>query len=445
MNAETVKSIILWVLVLLSLLLTFSLWNFQPNLELSNSSEYVDQVDLGGKEVTKEEIIEPKSIVFHNGNTYYGFSDPKDMQSLYHDMQSWEMYNFQFSGQNGEPSQEKQLEIIFPESMPMQMAKTLFTFNEDKSVPEWSFKKIFITFNTDDSVLNVIFVAENGEQRASAVVNNSRKYDMLWSYLTTFEGLREYMLVESGSRPYYVPKHQIKMNRKVLTINTINPSLLVDALFPTPDVVSRNEINESRLYFSDGIRGMRVDKNIQRMQFDNPYQSTSRPLTDVELITQSVQKINAAKGWTGEYNLMHIQSPDNIITYQMYYNGFPIYSTLGLSVIEQKWLPTEISVELNMYNRPLFQLNNLINENTVTLKPASGVLSYLENSSTYELENISDLRVGYYLSYQGIDTNNVVQLQPGWFMEYSGKWQQVEFNDEMQFREGGAEDAMETD
>ncbi|GAA0608112.1 two-component system activity regulator YycH [Virgibacillus siamensis] len=438
MNLETVKSIILWVLVLLSLLLTFSLWNFQPNLKLSNNSEYVDQVDLGGKEVTQQEIIEPKSIIFHNGNTFYGFSDPKDMQSLYRDMQSWVMYDFQVSEKNGEPSQEKQLEIIFPEPMPMQMAKTLFTFNKVGSVPEWSFKKMYITFNTENSALKVIFVAENGERRATAVVNNSKKYDRLWRYLTTFEGLREYKLVKSGSRPYYVPKYQIKMNQKVLTVNTINPSKLVDALFNTPEVVRPNEINENQLYFTDGIRGMKVYQNTQRMEFQNPYQSASRPLQDTELITQSVQKINSAKGWTGEYNLMHIKSPDNIIYYQMYYNGYPIYSTLGLSVLMQEWQPTEISVELNSYNRPLFRLNNLINENPVTLKSASEVLSYLENDSSYKLENISDLRVGYYLSYQGIDTNNVVKLQPGWFMENNGSWQRVEFNEEMQFQEGGS-------
>lgn len=451
MNFETVKSFILWILVAISLLLTFSLWNYQPNLKSSNSGkQYVDQVDLGGKEVTKQEVIEPKSFIFHNGETYYGFSNPHDIQSLYHDMHKWVLYNVQISEQQGKPSQEKQVEIIFPVPIPMQMAKSLFTFREDNPLPklEWSFDKIYLTFNTEDSVLNVIFISQNGEQRVTASVNNSKKYDKLWRYLTTFEGLTEYKLVKSGSRPFYVPKHQVQMNRKVLTINTIDPWDMVDALFIDSEVVSRNQVNQSEVYFTDGFRDMEVFEHLQLMKFKNPYQSSSGPLSDVEMTTQSIQSINGRKGWTGgtgEYNLMGIDSPRNVIRYQMYYGGYPIYSNVALSIIEQKWHTTEISVELNRYNRPLFQLNNLINEQTVTLKSADEVLEQIGRNSSYNLKNISGLRVGYQLNYQDIDTNNVVKLEPGWFLKSNGKWHEVNFEEKTQHLEGGAEGAMETD
>ncbi|WP_077329768.1 YycH family regulatory protein [Virgibacillus siamensis] len=444
MNLETVKSFILWILVLLSLVLTFSLWNYQPNFEDSKNNKYVDQVNIGGKKQTKQEIIEPKSIIFHNGKTYYGFSDPNEQQSLYQDMQSWVLNNVQTSNQQGVPNEEKQLEIIFPVSLPMQTAKSLFTFSEEKFLPEWSFKKIYITFNRDDSVLNVIFVSDNGEQRVTAVVNNSKKYDLLWRYLTTFEGLKEYKLVKSGSNPYYVPKHQITMSRKVLTINTIDPLKFRNALFAKPEIVSRNQNHQNEVYFTDGVRGLRVIEDMKLMKFDNPYESSERPLPDEELITRSLQSINDRKGWTDEYNLMRIDSKGNEIRYQMYYNGYPIYSNAGLSMIRQIWQPTELSVDLNNYERPLFRLNDLINEKEITLKSVDEVLSYMESKSSYKLEEISDLQVGYHLSYQDIDSNNVVKLQPAWFVEYNGDWKQIEFHESTQHREGGAEDAMET-
>ena len=84
MKLETFKTIILTILVGISLLLTFSLWNYQPNYDplYPTSSNYVNEVDAGGIEETKRSIIEPINIVFHYDGETYGFEKRGELQFL---------------------------------------------------------------------------------------------------------------------------------------------------------------------------------------------------------------------------------------------------------------------------------------------------------------------------------------------------------------------------
>src|SRR5690625_792971 len=91
MNIEIVKTYILILLVVISLVLTLALSNNQPKQETIHNatSEYVNEVDLGGQEETKHRMIEPRSIIFHNNERYYGLSEQSVEKKLYHDMQKW--------------------------------------------------------------------------------------------------------------------------------------------------------------------------------------------------------------------------------------------------------------------------------------------------------------------------------------------------------------------
>src|SRR5690625_5101642 len=118
-----IKTVILTILVGLSLLLTFSLWNSQPNHDdLSNiRSEYVNEVDIGGTEETKKTIIKPTSIIFHKDHHYFGFADPLKQQRLYKKMQEWVLDDFKVSSAQDRPLNKYQVEVIFPTALPIEV------------------------------------------------------------------------------------------------------------------------------------------------------------------------------------------------------------------------------------------------------------------------------------------------------------------------------------
>lgn len=67
---EHIKSIVLTILVLLSLLLTFSIWSYTPNLQIIEETP-VNQISVGTeKEI--DDVIKPYRILFHEGENFFG-------------------------------------------------------------------------------------------------------------------------------------------------------------------------------------------------------------------------------------------------------------------------------------------------------------------------------------------------------------------------------------
>src|SRR5690625_6624366 len=96
MKLEVIKTYILTILVLVSVLLTFAIWNYQPNYEFlyNNETEYVNEVDLGGADdKVKRDVIVPTSIIFHHDSNDFGFTNPRDQHLFYEDMAEWVFEN----------------------------------------------------------------------------------------------------------------------------------------------------------------------------------------------------------------------------------------------------------------------------------------------------------------------------------------------------------------
>lgn len=422
MYLETVKSFILWILVGISLLLTFALWSYQPDLETLDQ-EFESRVDIGGTKETKTSLIEPESFIFKSNNNYYSFTDPKEGQTLYQDMNSWVLYEVRSGGSNGKPSNE-QVEIIFPDELPVKVAKSLFTFNKDVNLPKWSFERMFITFNHDKHSFNIILLSVDGQKQVKAVVNNSDKFARLWGYLTNFEGLTEYVRIDGAASPFFIPKFQVEVPSKSVAVNTISSYQMVDELFRNPDIVTRNQVTENQIYYTDSQRGiMYVYENRRTMEFQNPLQSPFESMSPLQLIDKSVVNINEHRGWTGEYNLMELNTSSNTIKFQLYNDGYPVYGNNNSSVIEQQYR----ALVLNQYNRPLFNLSNFLGGRIKTLPSGSDVKYILENSKNYDLENVTNIKVGYELSYRR--SENAIDLEPAWFMEYNGSWRKIDLEE----------------
>lgn len=434
MKLETAKSLTLIVLIGVSLLLTYGLWSYQPSSDTLQDPTY-ENTNLGGEEETKKSLIEPNSIIFHANQRYFSFSDPLQQKKLYHEMQSWVMYNFETGPPEGVLEQDYLAEIVFPDELPMNILSSLFKFNDREIMfPSWSFKRIYFTFLPDTASLGVHFVSENRQQEATALINDSAKYERLWSYISDMDlsVLMEYELFNEDSTPVYIPANRMEMPEYSFTIENLDPNLLINALFRNPSAVRPIYSSNERLY-TDNQQQIRVFENGSSMEFYNPYSEDFERTDTLKLIDQSILSINDHFGWTQEYNLLDIGG--NTVRYQMYYDGFPVFdnSHLNLNIIEQRWTNQDLSI----YKRPLYTLESAFPTDTVELPAGSDIIHYLENnpSSNYHVENITDLRIGYRLDYQAEDES--ITLIPTWYMNYNGSWLEFKFND-LSLSEGGS-------
>ncbi|MBY7145128.1 hypothetical protein KFZ56_19090 [Virgibacillus sp. NKC19-3] len=440
MKLETVKTFVLIILIGLSLLLTFGLWNYQPNYETQNLSSVINEVDIGGSgDETKSSIVEPNEIIFHADNQHFGYADPADHLSLYQDIQTWEMSDFETSETNGRIDHNYEIEVIFPDDLPMEIVDRIFTFNEEiEELPSWSFDRMYLSFNEDTTSLSVEFVSIDGRQQASAVINASDHYGQLWNTITSREELSEYVLFDEGNAPIYVPADAITMDQQsAVAITGIQPNNMVNALFPNPSLVSQSDTsttNSGELYYSDAQRGMTVRQYGGSMEYINPQSGESEWGTAVELLERSILNINEHNGWTEDYKLADLQDSAGNVQYRMYYLGYPVFNNAGMTRIEQEWQ----NQELTKYTRPLFRLSDTLDSHSEELPSGNDVISFLQNdlSSNYDLENIQDLEPGYRMSVN----RDYVSLEPTWYMKYNDGWYAIE---DIAPGEGGFQDGME--
>lgn len=430
MNIELIKTYILSILVLISLLLTSALWNYQPNYQplYGSQSKYLSEVDIGGKEETKHTIIEPNTVIFKLNEGYKGFTNPSEQRDFYREMQEWMLDDFQINQTNNNTADTEKIEVIFPNEMPIEIIKSLFTTSEQNTLPNWSFQRMEITFNESESNLNVLFLSIDGNQQVKYVVKDSSVYSSLLARMQGSKGLSEYMAFGSSNDPIYIPTQEVEMKARSLAVEIIDSNLLVDALFDIPSLVSAN-FREG--YFTDGQRGMRMLQENRSMEYINPIHSSDEQRNVIGLLEQSLMSVNEHKGWTDNYTLVDIDTSLNSVRYRMNYDGYPVHNLSNLSIIEQQW----VNQELHIYRRPLFNLKNILSTNTVTLPSGEDIVDYVTNNSSYKISNIQDIQIGYRLTYLDRISYSL-SLEPAWYIKYNSSWHELKM-DELSSNEMG--------
>ena len=418
MNYETIKSFVLVVLVGISFLLSFILWSYQPNYESFYDTSYVNEVDVGGIELAKNDLVAPKEVIFQEDQKVTSFVNPNDRLLFYKNLASWVFYDFRVTNSNGRPDEKKKyVELVFPSALPAELITNLFTFHDEIDLPNWSFERAFLIVNEEHHELELRIVSVDDRKEITAKIEKADTYDELLSYMDDDEKLEEYISFGAPNSPIYLPKERVKTSSKTLVASTIEPDYFIDALFSNPSLVTPN-IKEA--YFTDGQRGMRIGQDGRKLEFINPIQATYNLLDSMKLLDKSINNINEHKGWTNEFFFEDINKPTNNIRFRLYYDGYPVFDNYSLSIIEQEWREQD----LYLYSRPLMKIGNLLNSREIELPSGQEISSFLLNDQRMKIENIQDIQVGYSLSY--LDEAHSLTLEPNWYILYEGEW--IKFN-----------------
>ncbi|MEI3600034.1 MULTISPECIES: YycH family regulatory protein [unclassified Oceanobacillus] len=449
MKFETVKTFILIVLIGISILLSYTLWSYQPNSNQTISSEFVNsEIDAGGSnDETKRSLIKPVDIIFHTDAGYFGFQDSKSKDQMFHQMQDWVISNYEVldSEEATERSPEK-IELIFADEIPMKVLGTLFNFGSDDIIfPNWSMKRIYISFIHDSKSLQLEFSSDTSDQRAVALINDAEIYDQLWRNTETLdkETYQEYLVINEQTNPVYIPAGKIKMDSYSITPTQIQPALFVNILFTNPAVVREtNSQTIGEAYFTDN-RQMSVYQNGKRMEYISHISpSTDEPdrvISELDLLDRSINNINNHSGWTyasrlnQDYRLDDVNLNNNQVTYQMYYKSYPVFNIHKLATIQQRWGNYQNGMQLIEYDRPLYLFDSEFKLRENELPSGENIIDLLESDVDVTMENIEDVKIGYELKYQQDEQDSeYFEMVPAWYKKENNSWQKIIFDEEKQ-------------
>src|SRR5699024_11402665 len=135
----------------------------------------------------------------------------RDRESFDESMQTREMLNIEVRQSNGSTNDRIYFDIIFPTEIPGYTIPNLFAFNDEIDLTNILFNRIYVTFNIDETSLNVHFVSIDESREYIATVEQQEHYELMLDYVVNHKNLIDYTELSSNGDSSYVPNEQLNL------------------------------------------------------------------------------------------------------------------------------------------------------------------------------------------------------------------------------------------
>ena len=428
MKYESVKSILLSILVATSAILTWSLWTYQPKYPVIDK-KYMNMHEVSiAKQVDTADLIKPNKVLFHVNGLHYGTDDDNEISQLINEMSKWNFYDFSSEVISSRKSIENlshsdnRVEIVFPDLVPLDVYKGIIHL-ETESFPRTDFDRIVINLANEsiEGASSVYFIDTDGGKVNESHVNPERIASLLEEINRNKRKYDKYSAFElKGDRTLFLPTEEVELEKSQYYTDYIDPVKFKNALFRDPSKV-RRDILQNGEKFTDDSSLMNVDYSTSTIFYANPghIQAASLEITDNQVVKKSINFVNEHGGWTDNYRYFSKGKYEQMTIFRLFLNGYPVFNEQGMAEIRQNWGTDEIYE----YKRPYFSLDFAVpgGKTKVILPSGEWALNYLLEDDDFNSELLEDLSIGYRLSK---DTNNskVLVLEPSWYYLYAGSW-----------------------
>lgn len=428
MTYENIKTTILTFLVLLSGLLTWNIWTYQPNYESMENQKTVGDVSLGAKKDLRK-IVKPHQVIYHVDGKQFGSVENTHIDQIINTISKWKFYDVKkYSGRFADFNENilhgANTEIIFPDEVPIELYKRVLNV-DDNDLPKFDFDRIIIHAQTLQKQEGIIyFYSQRNQQVYESNVNPSFINEFAGEFYKTAGRLTPYFQHNvSDTRRMYLPAGEMEMVKYTYYQNPLESEKFKDALFTDPSFVQRSVVSEYREEYMDDASKMTVDTTTNMIYYVNPIRDRESVIGTTNVLQKSIEFVNNHGGWTEAYRYVNKDDFNQKVLFRLYSKeGYPVFNQTGMSEIYQQWGQTEIS----RYIRPGFHLELPLNPDVKTKKLPDGyeALELLKKKKDFKPELLENLMPGYYMM-QAPGDSRVIQLEPGWFYLYEQQWRQL--------------------
>ena len=191
----------------------------------------------------------------------------------------------------------------------------------------------------------------------------------LRQYLLLGENHPEYVAFSFDDRTdrlpetIYLSQEPVSMAEYRYFSRVINLDALLSSLFVDPSLVRQIQDRNGETFFTDGTRGLRVNRNKRTIQYVHPI--AERPDEEVvnqQVIQRSVSFVNQHRGWEPTFylsNYNHLSQNEAVVEFRRYLDQYPVYA----ENIEDEHSVVKLEVQdgrVVSYNRSLLQIDSVM-------------------------------------------------------------------------------------
>jgi regulatory protein YycH of two-component signal transduction system YycFG len=423
---ENIKSVILTILVGISLLVTWSLWTFQPSYEELENPETVQEVALSPKKEIKD-IVKPDQIIFHKTNDYYGTSEDHEVENVINKLSHWNFDHFKNISSEVENvssliEDNEVVQILYSGSIPINLFKNILLIKE-KDIPHFNFDQIVINMDVEQKEFGVIyFISREDQQVYQSLVPVSAILSMKEEYLNEAERYNNYFLFKGRSdRMIYLPENETELVSYQYLTEPLDSEKFKNALFSDPSLVQKNEIVSGEEY-TDASNLMRVNRDTNILLYVDPTEEETQAIHSNDILQRSINFVNEHGGWTDNYHYFGLDDQKTVL-FRLYLEGYPIFSEdSDVSELRLVWGNTDIS----RYVRSNFSLGLLTTTYPSKLESGHEALERIRQMDEFNVELLEDVTIGYQMKRNS--QSLLVDIVPCWYYLYDGVWKPLTFD-----------------
>jgi len=406
---ERIKTAILILLVINSVILSGLLIFHSPSSGNVSLSEYLPRVKFGdNKEI--QELVTPKQFTFHYGENQHTVAtfNSDTYEQLKLEMKDWIFYE---SFTNKEAidwrdllENEEGLEIIFPSELPMSILSNVVGVgaqNVSETIDRiWLYQgnedyiQAYFISDNKDTVWNVKTSISN--QKLTRYLNLNKDAPKYKSYIPV-EIEKDKKVVQA----FYIPIEPIEMKVYQIPYQVITVDDMIKVLFVDPNMVRKVYETENRnsMLYTDGSRSMEVFSFEDYISYYQPSTLNQKAYSVKRDVQAAIRFVNQHGGWDGSYLLDKTESLQTrnttLVNFRFYLDGNPVIMSQdneGQMVIQVTNGTT------SSYQRPMLMFNPRKIEaiQTVKMLNETSVIQFLEQKGL-QLTEIRSIEFYYQL------------------------------------------------
>lgn len=423
---EQAKSIFLTLLVILSAVLTFTIWTFTPTYETNEQAPVVN-ISIAEEKRVKD-VIKPYKMIATREDKMTGSMSTFYLESVVDVMKNWEISELTLESTNLSEADLNELihspnrfTLFFPDDVPFPVYDNILPFSIT-NIPEDSFDRLIVNWNRNENdELKVYFASSKSNTLYSAHAGNVDLQVLKQKVVSPTSEFGKYSEIKRpGKLSLFVSAEDVEGIRYTYYLKEIDTMRFRDALFNDPSLVRQSPLSATNEEYSDGTSLMNVNLQERTLSFVNPSAETAVPAIPSKLVFDSLDFVNEHGGWTDEFRFSGMNTATQQIDYQLYLFGYPVFSNDTSTKITAYWGDPGIY----RYYRPYYTLDLSLFDTVISTLPSGEKASMvMKKVKEIDFNNVEELTTGYFLTRD--DEKRLMILEPSWFYYANNQWSRL--------------------
>lgn len=432
-SKEYIKSIILFLLVMMSVVLTYMVWNFTPDL---NNIDSADSKKSDTKTIGKpmsaniDNVISPYQIVEVQDDKVKGMAPTREqlgqVTSALKNHEVSKVEHIQRDYNLAIPELKDHFTVLdFTYDMPLTtyLGQVL---NSNAKVPKnFTFNRILVNQNAKGNLVLYAISEDRHQVMKVTMTAKAKNFTKVMDHLN--KEMQKYSEVITNkdtidkATHLYAPSHPKNMRSYRMVYDTIPVETMNSILFDDSVIIRSGKSGSTTYNNNTGVANYNDES--KKYHYKNLSEDESKSSDMDTTIPSTYEYINGHGGFfNDDYRLFKTDNSSGELTYQLFLNGYPSFNDQQLNDIIVTWGDKGIYD----YKRALLRSSVPLEGKRTSLESLESVRSSLANNHSIDFDKVTNMTIGYKEDDKpdkdDIEVQRNSEFVPTWYVEYDGEW-----------------------